>query len=117
MVIYLHSQFDDEASKDLARIYDTRTLGKIMAVNQHDMRTKLGDILHARMRVVVPDDGDRICDAMLKVLRCLKLMSVKVHTVDEYIEHLKNPTAPAIGPGARQPEGSGAVRGLPAEAG
>lgn len=117
MVNYLHSEDDAEAGKDLARIYDTRTLNKVHAVSATNKNRMLADVLSDRLRVVVPAEDWRLNDALLKVLRCLKMMGCAVSTVDDYLLQLNNQGAPATGPAHAKPGSSGAPLALPAGSG
>ncbi len=117
MVNYLHSAFDDAAGRDVAALYDTRTLNKILEVNEANARTIAADLLSMRMRVVVPAEDHRLNDATLRVLRCLQIMRVPVSAVSAYLQELKNPDAPASAQVHAHADGPARSAALPAHPG
>ena len=117
MVNYLHSALDDAAGRDVAALYDTRTLNKILEVNDANARQITADLLSARMRVVVPAEEHRLNDAALRVLRCLQIMRVPVSTVPGYLQELMNPDAPASAQVHAHADGPARSAALPAPAG
>lgn len=110
MVNYLHSENDALASKDLASIYDTKTLNKVMAVGPKNAQTVLSELLSTRTRVVVPAEDARVSDALLNVLQCLEIMDMPVTTVPDYLHALKKMAAPASAQVHAKPESSGAAK-------
>lgn len=111
MVTYLHSKDDAMASSDLARIYDTRTLDGLMEVRADNAITCTSQILSKRAHLVVPAEEHRLCDELLKVLRCARILGLTVHTVDKYLNELG---APASAQAHANAEGTGAPLRLPA---
>lgn len=114
MVTYLHSDNDAMAGMDLARIYDTRTLDHVVAVQRSNVKRSVAEVLKRGTDVVVPDDAARMCDGLLTVCGVLQMLRHPVKRVSEYLNELG---APASAQAHANAEGTGAPLRLPAPAG
>lgn len=98
MVYFLHSANDTAAaSRDVARIYATKTLGGTGAVSPATLNTILIDVLVKGMRVAVPSPNGSQGRALHTLIAILRTLKHPVSTVDEYLNSLQ-PFAPQAAP-------------------
>lgn len=95
MVAFIHAADDPGAGKDLARIYATNTLERVISVNRGNAKRTASELLDGNLTVVIPTAAERISDPLLKVLRVLELFGHPIERVDAYILSLNEPPAPA----------------------
>lgn len=98
MVYFLHSSSDTaNASRDVARLYATRTLLATGSVNKLTLRSILIDVLAKDTRVVVAHDFSPKGEWLSVLLNILDELDWKVSTVDQYLQEL-HPVAPQAAP-------------------
>lgn len=111
MVKLLVAEGDALASRDLARLYDTRTLDIVHTVCAENLVKTVCALLSEKMPVVVPAETSRWNDEMLTATAILEMLGRKPILLTEYLDLLHaNPSAlagqprlPVAGGNAHQP--------------
>lgn len=107
----LVAEGDALASRDLATLYDTRTLHSVQTVCAQNLKKVLLNILNEGMQVVVPTEARRWNDEMFTVASILEQLKAPPLQVEQYVlSMIANPSAlagqprlPVAGGNAHQP--------------
>jgi hypothetical protein len=94
MVMLLVAEGDAFASRDLATLYDTRTLHSVQTVCAQNLKKVLMNILNEGMQVVVPAESARWNDELYTVAAILEQLHAAPIPVEHYVLSMNaNPSA------------------------